>query len=138
VRDLACFCFKLDLFCADSFEFSAYADFLQFNVVIPFIFLQDTVITATTAVTLPVFSRILSILSSLDPSGSLWANLVTLIGRVVVDKKLTPFGLSNLRRLSQLSPVSPDQNSYSLSESLLALYARILRFLLVAAFFWPF
>ena len=48
---------------------------------------------------------------------------MTLIERVVVDNKFTPFGLSNLRHLSPLNSVSPDQNSYSLSESLLELYA---------------
>ena len=138
VHSLACFCFELDLFSANFFEFGAYALFLHFSVMLLLIFLQNTVITATTAVTLPVFSRLFVSSLSLDTSVSFWANLVTLIGRVSVDAKLTPFGLSNLRRLSLLSPVSPDQDSYSLSESLLLSYARFLRFLLFAAFFWPF
>ncbi len=62
-------------------------------------------------------------------------SLVTLIGRAVVDKKLTPFGLSILRRLSLPIPVSPDPDSYSLSESLLESYERFLHFLLLVAFF---
>ncbi len=39
---------------------------------------------------------------------------MTLIGRAVVDKKFEPKGLSILRRLSLLGPVSPDPISYSI------------------------
>jgi hypothetical protein len=63
---------------------------------------------------------------------------VTLIGRAVVDEKLMPFGLSNLRRSSLPKLVSLDPVSYSLSESLLEeSYEHFLCFFPLAAFFWP-
>jgi hypothetical protein len=53
---------------------------------------------------------------------------IDLIGRAVIDKKLMPFGLSILRCLSLPNPVSPDPDSYSLSESLLESLERFFRF----------
>jgi hypothetical protein len=73
----------------------------------------------TTAVTLPVFEKFLVISTSLNPSGSGQAVVVTLIGWAVVDIKFWPIGSFNLRCLSLPNPVSPDPISYSLLESLL-------------------
>ncbi len=78
--------------------------------------LSKIFIMATTAVTLPVLEFLINFLFALMISKAV---LVALIGRVSLDVKLMPKGLSNLRHLSMcvlrlLYPIS-----YSLSELLL-------------------
>ncbi len=105
---------------------------------LPFVFLK-IVITVATAVTLPVFWLSNSFLAFLILSESLGAVSVTLIGQVaVVNKNKSLKGLTILRCLSLPDPVLPYPNSYSLSESLLELYACFLCFIDLADFFWPF
>jgi hypothetical protein len=112
--------------------------FLKLSVVLLLCFLENTVIIAATAVTLPDFLQIFAISLALALLRIPGAFLVTLIGRAVVDEKLMPFGLSNLRRSSLPKLVSLDPVSYSLLESLVESYERFLCFLPLAAFFWPF
>jgi hypothetical protein len=73
-------------------------------------------ITATTAVTFPVFvfSRAFTLALSQSETES-----VTLIGRGLIDCKSDIKGLSNLRCLSTTNPMSRDPISYLESESLL-------------------
>ncbi len=71
-------------------------------------------ITVTTAVTFPVFAVLIAISSALRVS--LRAVSATLIRWGLVDKLIVPKGLSNLRGLSTLNPVSPYPVSYLLSE----------------------
>jgi hypothetical protein len=102
----------------------------KFTLVLPLRY-----ITATTAVTLPVFVLSIAFRSPLMVSVAV---LVTLIGRGPVDIKLKPKGLSNLRRLSTCNPMSLHPISYSLSESLLeSSRERFLRWFLTA-FLSPF
>ncbi len=95
------------------------AVFLELSIVLFSYFLENTVITAATAVTLPEFLQNFATSLALESSRIPGAFLVTLIGRAVVDEKLMPFGLSNLRHSSLPKLVSLDPVSYSLSESLL-------------------
>ena len=92
-------------------------------------------ITATTAVTLPVFAFSIAFRSPLMVSVAV---LVTLIRRGSVDVKLRPKGLSNLRRLSTCNPVSLYPISYSLSELLLELLQERFLCFFFAAFLSPF
>jgi hypothetical protein len=71
-------------------------------------------ITATTADTLLVFAVSIAISSALVVS--LGAVLVTLIGGGLSDELIVPKGLSILRPLYTLNPVSPYPVSYSLLE----------------------
>jgi hypothetical protein len=106
-HDLAIFCLDFDPVLVKITYFIAV---FVFNLLF-LRFRLETVITATTAVTLPVFLRVTVFSLSLD-THVLWrVKLVTLIGRAVVDKKFEPKGLSILRRLSLLDPVSQDQIS---------------------------
>ncbi len=92
-------------------------------------------ITATTAVTLPVFAFSIAFRSPLVASAAV---VVILIRRSSVDAKLISEGLSNLRHLSTRNPVSLHPISYLLSESVLeTLRERLLRCFLTA-FLSPF
>jgi hypothetical protein len=73
------------------------------------LFLLKMLITATTAVTLPDFA--VSIATSSALIISLGAVTATLIGQGVSEKKIVPKGLSILRCLSTLTPVSPYPDS---------------------------
>jgi hypothetical protein len=102
----------------------------KFTLVLPLRY-----ITATTAVTLPVFA--FSIAFSLPLMVSV-AVLVTLIGRCLVNIKIGPKGVSILRCLSTCSPVSLYPISYLLSESLLeSPRERFLHFFFFTAFLSP-
>jgi hypothetical protein len=68
---------------------------------------------ATTAVTLPVMEFSIDFLLALIISKAV---LVALIGRVLLDVKLMPGGLSNLKRLSKCVLGLLYSLSYSLSE----------------------
>jgi hypothetical protein len=71
---------------------------------------------ATTAVTLPVLEFLIDFLLALIISRAV---LAALIGRVLLDDKLMPEGLSNLKRLSKCLLGLLYPLSYSLSELLL-------------------
>ena len=66
-------------------------------------FLENAVIIAATALTLPEFLQVSAIILALELSRIPGAFLVTLIGQAVVDEKLMPFGLSIVRRSPQAS-----------------------------------
>ncbi len=102
----------------------------KFTLVLPLRY-----ITATTAVTLPVFAFSIAFCSPLMASAAV---LVTLIGRGSVDIKLRPKGLSNLRHLSTRNPVSLHPISYSLSELLLELSREHFLRCFLTAFLSPF
>jgi hypothetical protein len=78
------------------------------------LYLQKMLITATTAVTLPVFAVSIAISSAL--AISLGAVAATLIGWGSVDKLSVPTGLSILRHLSTLTLVLLYPVFYSLSK----------------------
>ncbi len=76
-------------------------------------FLLKIFIMATTAVTLPVLEFLIDFSLALIISKAV---LVALIGRVSLDGKLMPGGLSNLKRLSKCALGLLYPLSYSLSE----------------------
>jgi hypothetical protein len=80
------------------------------------IFVSNIFIIATTAVTLPVFEFSINFLLALIISKAV---LVALIGRVSLDVKLMPVGLSNLKCLPKCVLGLLFPLSYSLSELLL-------------------